>query len=113
MHGGFSQWSSFTECSKTCGNGLKSRTRLCNSPEPRGDAGRNCTGDFNEIKHCRLATCEGIFSIFLKQNFKDFKQLSILQHFHQSFKIFLSNHYSSVVIKLIFRSNQRKMGNMG
>ena len=64
MHGGFSQWSSFTECSKTCGNGLKSRTRLCNSPEPRGDAGRNCTGDFNEIKHCRLATCEGIFFYF-------------------------------------------------
>ncbi|XP_066934153.1 uncharacterized protein [Clytia hemisphaerica] len=59
VDGGFNQWSSFTPCSKTCGNGLKSRYRLCNDPIPQGSTARNCTGAYNEVKHCRLATCEG------------------------------------------------------
>ena len=64
MDGGFNQWSSFTPCSKTCGNGLKSRYRLCNNPVPQGSTARNCTGAYNEVKHCRLATCEGLLDWF-------------------------------------------------
>uniref|UniRef100_A0A7M5WWB1 Hemicentin-1 n=2 Tax=Clytia hemisphaerica TaxID=252671 RepID=A0A7M5WWB1_9CNID len=59
VDGGFSQWSSFTPCSRSCGTGFKSRYRLCNDPVPQGSTAQNCTGAFNEAKHCRLAICEG------------------------------------------------------
>ena len=67
VDGGFNQWSEFTPCSKSCGNGVKSRYRLCNSPEPRGSAAKNCTGAYSDVKHCRLATCEGekTFIVFI------------------------------------------------
>ena len=59
VDGGFGQWSSFTECSRTCGSGVKTRKRYCNSPEPRGISAKNCTGKFKEIRHCKLAPCVG------------------------------------------------------
>ena len=59
VDGGFGQWSSFTECSRTCGSGVKTRIRYCNSPEPRGISAKNCTGNFKEIRHCKLALCFG------------------------------------------------------
>ena len=59
VDGGFGQWSSFTECSRTCGSGVKTRIRYCNSPEPRGISAKNCTGKFKEIRHCKLVPCVG------------------------------------------------------
>uniref|UniRef100_A0A3B3CX71 Uncharacterized protein n=1 Tax=Oryzias melastigma TaxID=30732 RepID=A0A3B3CX71_ORYME len=41
--GGWSQWSNWTECTKSCGWGIKSRRRECDSPTPEGE-GNYCEG---------------------------------------------------------------------
>ena len=59
--GGYSEWSSFGNCSVTCENetGIKVRTRICNNPEPK-ENGLNCTqqrlGDAIEEVTCKGAT---------------------------------------------------------
>lgn len=51
IHGEWGQWSHYTSCSQTCGEGVRSRYRLCNNPEA-SDGGRQCMlshGDFRYI----------------------------------------------------------------
>ena len=57
-HGNFSEWSVFSECSKSCGTGLKKRTRNCSNPEPK-HGGRNCTslGTAVEVSPCNTQPC--------------------------------------------------------
>ena len=50
----FGEWST---CSKTCGNGEKSRTRQVATPASNG--GQNCEGDATEIMACNDVTCPG------------------------------------------------------
>lgn len=38
------KWSKYSECSKTCGTGVKTQVRMCNSPFPSG-GGKNCASD--------------------------------------------------------------------
>ena len=60
VDGGFSPWTEWSECSKSCGWGYQSRDRECNAPEPsRG--GKDCTswGDSNELQACMIVECPG------------------------------------------------------
>ena len=50
--GVLSIWSSFGECSKTCGKGVQIRSRECN-----GNGA--CEGNLFEIKECFVKTCPG------------------------------------------------------
>uniref|UniRef100_A0A452I282 Uncharacterized protein n=1 Tax=Gopherus agassizii TaxID=38772 RepID=A0A452I282_9SAUR len=45
--GGWGAWSPWTECTKSCGEGLRSRARACDSPTPLGH------GDYCEGPPCR------------------------------------------------------------
>ena len=58
IHGGYSQWSNFTECSVTCGGGKKTRVRTCTEPTPQ-HAGRNCSylGAADETRRCNTHFC--------------------------------------------------------
>lgn len=56
IHGGFTVWSNFTECSKTCGNGTKYRIRNCTNPAPKYGGG-NCSGPVNETLFCNSFPC--------------------------------------------------------
>ncbi|XP_046858972.1 uncharacterized protein LOC124452464 isoform X4 [Xenia sp. Carnegie-2017] len=70
-NGGYSKWSEWTSCSKTCGKGIQKRYRTCMNPSPARGA-RNCDGlgPNIEIKLCesyclgelRDATQDGKFS---------------------------------------------------
>ncbi|CAH3183147.1 unnamed protein product, partial [Porites lobata] len=42
-NGGYSQWSSWSQCSSSCGIGEHSRTRTCTNPPP-GPGGADCSG---------------------------------------------------------------------
>ncbi|XP_076467987.1 uncharacterized protein LOC143298869 [Babylonia areolata] len=53
--GGWSDWTSWTTCSVTCGSGKRSRFRICNSPLPQY-GGRHCYGHPVQWSHC-LKTC--------------------------------------------------------
>ena len=72
VDGGWSAWSSWTECNQTCGTGLSFRNRNCTSPQPRYD-GYPCYGPEKESricpedktipkcrKTCILSCCKGI-----------------------------------------------------
>lgn len=56
IHGNWTAWSQWSDCSKTCANGTRSRNRTCNSPVPQF-GGRNCSGKVTEIKSCIKAPC--------------------------------------------------------
>ena len=58
VHGGFSQWSEFTSCTKSCGNGTKKRGRTCDNPPPQ-HGGKNCSGlgPATEVDSCNSFPC--------------------------------------------------------
>ncbi|KAJ8312772.1 hypothetical protein KUTeg_010145 [Tegillarca granosa] len=51
VDGKWSDWSYWTDCSETCGNGTHTRNRECNSPEPE-NGGLNCSGIEVENEVC-------------------------------------------------------------
>ncbi|XP_072176576.1 hemicentin-1-like [Diadema setosum] len=56
VHGGWSEWNEWGECSKTCGQGLRQRTRRCDSPPP-ANYGLQCQGDDAETTSCHRNSC--------------------------------------------------------
>ncbi|XP_065679542.1 uncharacterized protein LOC105843886 isoform X2 [Hydra vulgaris] len=59
VDGGFSQWSAYSTCSVTCGNGLQKRERTCTNPVPSG-GGKDCVGNLSETIKCNLDKCIGL-----------------------------------------------------
>ena len=58
MNGGFTEWTSFDECSTTCGLGKQERTRSCTNPEPK-HGGKECHGPVIDYKECNVKPCPG------------------------------------------------------
>ena len=58
VNGSWSEWTSWTTCSTTCGLGNATRARWCVSPAP-AYGGVNCVGTGIEIKQCTDAFCPG------------------------------------------------------
>ena len=56
INGGWGPWSSYTICSKLCGTGSKSRTRLCNNPVP-SKGGSGCSGVSTDTVYCHTEAC--------------------------------------------------------
>lgn len=56
VDGGWSDWSPWTACSKSCGKGQKYRRRECNSPKPI-NGGAICEGSNFEMKNCKIHSC--------------------------------------------------------
>ncbi|KAM9839429.1 LOW QUALITY PROTEIN: SCO-spondin [Aulostomus maculatus] len=62
--GGWGHWTNWTECTKSCGGGVQSRRRECDSPSPEGE-GDYCEGLGTEVKacntdHCPVAPCSKV-----------------------------------------------------
>uniref|UniRef100_A0A8C5CPH8 Thrombospondin 2a n=1 Tax=Gadus morhua TaxID=8049 RepID=A0A8C5CPH8_GADMO len=56
IDGGWGPWSPWATCSATCGGGIKSRTRVCNSPHPQF-GGRGCVGEDTDSDICNKMGC--------------------------------------------------------
>ena len=59
MNGNWGQWSSaWSACSKTCGDGVRTKTRQCNNPAPL-HGGIDCSGNSAETQACKEKDCPG------------------------------------------------------
>ncbi|KAK3587420.1 hypothetical protein CHS0354_007898 [Potamilus streckersoni] len=55
-NGGFTIWSLWLPCSKSCGGGTQMRTRTCTNPSPAGN-GAPCNGSISETDICNSVLC--------------------------------------------------------
>uniref|UniRef100_A0A4W5NT09 Thrombospondin-1 n=1 Tax=Hucho hucho TaxID=62062 RepID=A0A4W5NT09_9TELE len=58
--GVWSHWSPWSSCSVTCGEGVITRIRLCNSPTPQM-GGRDCQGQGRETEVCQKSPFDGVW----------------------------------------------------
>ncbi|XP_063693307.1 semaphorin-5B-like [Bolinopsis microptera] len=56
IHGGYSDYTDYGDCSKVCGGGTKTRTRTCTNPVPQHE-GDECVGDASEDTDCNEQPC--------------------------------------------------------
>ena len=56
VDGGWTDYSAWSDCTKTCGTGTQTRTRTCTNPTPKG-GGAVCTGDAEETQNCNTHPC--------------------------------------------------------
>uniref|UniRef100_A0AAZ3RXC9 ADAM metallopeptidase with thrombospondin type 1 motif, 2 n=1 Tax=Oncorhynchus tshawytscha TaxID=74940 RepID=A0AAZ3RXC9_ONCTS len=67
--GGWGTWSNFGSCSRTCGGGVRFRTRQCDNPTP-ANGGRTCYGNSYEFQLCNLEECSEPFADFREEQCK-------------------------------------------
>uniref|UniRef100_A0A3P9MFP5 ADAM metallopeptidase with thrombospondin type 1 motif 18 n=1 Tax=Oryzias latipes TaxID=8090 RepID=A0A3P9MFP5_ORYLA len=56
IHGQWSAWSQWSDCSRTCGGGVMYRERSCNSPRPQNN-GKFCPGSGRLNQLCNTQSC--------------------------------------------------------
>ncbi|XP_058951792.2 A disintegrin and metalloproteinase with thrombospondin motifs adt-1 isoform X1 [Pocillopora verrucosa] len=61
INGRWTLWSTWEDCSKTCGSGTKARRRSCSNPPPQ-HGGQACTGPSKQTKSCLLKDCPSYVS---------------------------------------------------
>ncbi|XP_055499104.1 A disintegrin and metalloproteinase with thrombospondin motifs 2-like [Leucoraja erinacea] len=63
--GNWGSWSKFGSCSRTCGVGVRFRTRQCDDPLP-SNGGRECSGSSYDYQLCNTEDCP--------EHFEDFRE---------------------------------------
>ena len=58
VDGGFSEWSHWSQCTRSCDGGTRTRARLCDSPQPEY-GGANCSHHWIEKAECNVFRCPG------------------------------------------------------
>ncbi|XP_053778769.1 A disintegrin and metalloproteinase with thrombospondin motifs 14 isoform X3 [Desmodus rotundus] len=64
--GGWSSWTNFGSCSRSCGGGVRSRSRHCDNPLP-AYGGRPCSGPMFQYRVCNSEECPGPYEDFRAQ----------------------------------------------
>ncbi|XP_069486747.1 A disintegrin and metalloproteinase with thrombospondin motifs 3 isoform X2 [Ambystoma mexicanum] len=64
--GGWGSWTKYGSCSRTCGSGVRFRTRQCNNPMPV-NGGQDCPGVNFEYQLCNTEECPKHFEDFRAQ----------------------------------------------
>ena len=58
VHGNWALWSSWGDCTVSCGSGQRRRFRTCTNPRPEFN-GRDCLGAGQQTQHCNTHSCAG------------------------------------------------------
>ena len=60
VDGGYGEWGQYSDCSKSCGGGTKTRARRCDNPVP-AFGGKDCEslGATKESAQCNTHECPG------------------------------------------------------
>ncbi|XP_036400105.1 A disintegrin and metalloproteinase with thrombospondin motifs 18 [Megalops cyprinoides] len=56
VHGQWSEWSAWSDCSRSCGGGVTTRERSCNRPRPQHN-GKFCQGSGRQHQLCSTKAC--------------------------------------------------------
>ncbi|KAJ8348261.1 hypothetical protein SKAU_G00268500 [Synaphobranchus kaupii] len=64
--GNWGAWSKFGSCSRTCGAGVRFRTRKCDNPPP-ANGGRTCLGPNSGFQLCNMEDCDKLFADFREE----------------------------------------------
>ena len=64
VDGNWTEWSTWTECSTSCGGGIMSKNRTCSDPEPQFN-GLDCSGNNTEKDSCNENHCPSKSDFFL------------------------------------------------
>ncbi|XP_036354448.1 hemicentin-1-like isoform X2 [Octopus sinensis] len=56
VHGSWSPWSQWGQCTRSCGKGQHKRFRTCTRPAPE-HGGRSCPGSIEEMAYCNKQPC--------------------------------------------------------
>jgi len=54
VNGTWTQWGPWSPCSRTCGEGARTRSRTCQEPL---FGGQPCEGSASQKTHCKMADC--------------------------------------------------------
>ena len=91
VHGGWTNWGNWSECSVTCSGGSRTRSRSCTDPAPL-NGGNDCGGGNLETIICENPHCPGNFQEYIMH---ECKKVSII-------KIFIKNNSTgSLVFRLL------------
>uniref|UniRef100_A0A8C6NQN4 ADAM metallopeptidase with thrombospondin type 1 motif 6 n=1 Tax=Nothobranchius furzeri TaxID=105023 RepID=A0A8C6NQN4_NOTFU len=74
VDGGWGPWSMWGECSRTCGGGVSSSERHCDSPAPSG-GGKYCLGERKRYRSCNIDPCPVGSRDFREKQCADFDNL--------------------------------------
>ncbi|XP_053402734.1 A disintegrin and metalloproteinase with thrombospondin motifs 18-like [Mercenaria mercenaria] len=77
INGWWTEWGQWSHCSRSCGGGIKTRTRECNNPRPQY-GGKTCQGADAVHKMCNLHECE--------DGEKNFRAVQCEQLVHEKFR---------------------------
>ncbi|XP_030753637.1 A disintegrin and metalloproteinase with thrombospondin motifs 7-like isoform X2 [Sitophilus oryzae] len=70
INGGWSDWTDWSPCSRTCGGGVTYRERYCSNPTPT-NRGKYCIGDRKSVKLCNTQLCPEDSISFREQQCKE------------------------------------------
>uniref|UniRef100_A0A671WUU8 ADAM metallopeptidase with thrombospondin type 1 motif 6 n=1 Tax=Sparus aurata TaxID=8175 RepID=A0A671WUU8_SPAAU len=74
VDGGWGPWSMWGECSRTCGGGVSSSMRHCDSPAPSG-GGKYCLGERKRYRSCNTDPCPAGSRDFREKQCADFDSM--------------------------------------
>lgn len=82
VDGGWSAWEPLTNCSVSCGTGIRRAVRYCTAPAP-SLGGADCVGKSNMTQLCSKGECPSEYSHWLHMNENECHRLSTSYfHFH-------------------------------
>ncbi|XP_034168470.2 A disintegrin and metalloproteinase with thrombospondin motifs 6 [Pangasianodon hypophthalmus] len=74
VDGGWGPWTQWGECSRTCGGGVSSSMRHCDSPAPSG-GGKYCLGERKRYRSCNTDPCPAASQDFREKQCADFDSM--------------------------------------
>ncbi|XP_060927739.1 A disintegrin and metalloproteinase with thrombospondin motifs 12 [Limanda limanda] len=87
VNGGWGQWSTWSHCSRTCGTGVQSAERECNSPKPEF-GGKYCTGERKRYRTCNTKPCQRGKPTFREMQCSEFDTVAYNNELYQWIPVF-------------------------
>uniref|UniRef100_A0A8C6WFW9 ADAM metallopeptidase with thrombospondin type 1 motif, 12 n=1 Tax=Neogobius melanostomus TaxID=47308 RepID=A0A8C6WFW9_9GOBI len=82
VNGGWGPWSTWSYCSRTCGTGVQSADRECNSPKPEF-GGKYCTGERKRYRTCNTKPCLNDMPSFREMQCSEFNTVPYHNELYQ------------------------------